>query len=157
MFIKRNTLWEPGIRSHRQWITHLQRNPKVYSVHKRTPSSFSWTGDHNITHSSLKVHFNIILMSTTIFLCFSSSDKILESSPFSPTRTICPEHLIRIHLVSIILFSEECKLWSTSLCSCFHPPVTSYLLHGEVRKCYSTVIYGNSKTVDLNLSETATR
>jgi hypothetical protein len=103
------------------------------------PSSFNWTGDHNITHTFLKVHFNIILMSTIIYLCFGSSDKILEFFRFSLTRTICPEHLMRLRLVSIITFCEECTLQSTSLCSCLHPPVTSYLWRGEVRKYSATI------------------
>jgi hypothetical protein len=45
-------------------------------------------------------------------------------------------------LITLILFGETCKLWSSSLCSLLQPPVTSYLLsHVAYTKCLPDRIY----------------
>jgi len=47
----------------------------------------------------------------------------------SPTRAMCPAHLIRLPLITYV---EENKLWSSSLRCFLHPPVTYSFLGPNV-------------------------
>jgi hypothetical protein len=38
-----------------------------------------------------------------------------------------PAYLIIRDFITIIIFCENCKLWTTSLCGFFHPPITAAL------------------------------
>jgi hypothetical protein len=46
---------------------------------------------------------------------------------FSPIHGTCPDHLIILISIILIILVEDYKLWSFSLCSFLYSPVTSFL------------------------------
>ena len=53
--------------------------------------------------------------------------KTLYAFPLSPILTTYPAHLILLDLITRIIFGEECRSYSSSLCSLLYFPVTSPL------------------------------
>jgi hypothetical protein len=88
---------------------------------------------HTLQTYFCKIHFNIIshLRLSLPGHLFPPGflAKILFTYLISPMRTTCPAHLVLlIILINLIIFGEDYKLCSSSLCSFLHPPVTSSLL-----------------------------
>jgi hypothetical protein len=99
------------------------------TAHQRSLSSA-----RSIQSYFLKIHFNIILPSTSgSSQCSFPSGfqmNILYVELICPMLSTCPAHLL--HLDLIIIFCEEYKLCSFSL-SCFlQPPVTLLLLEPNI-------------------------
>jgi hypothetical protein len=45
-----------------------------------------------------------------------------------PMRATCPAYVILLELITLMVYGEAYKLWSSSLCSLIQPPTTSSIL-----------------------------
>jgi hypothetical protein len=77
----------------------------------------------------------ILMLSSHLHLSLASGHlpsgfptKMLYAFLIPPIHCQVPAHLIPLHLITLIIFSEAYKLQSSSLCSLLQPPATSSLL-----------------------------
>jgi hypothetical protein len=107
--------WNPKVRGHVNksllLVRVLGQSSPVYPL----PSCF------------FKIHFNMSSF-TLVFhvVCIPQDSPLKPTMHFSlPFHTIRPIHLIIIDLITWIIFCEEHKSWSSSLCSFLQSPFTS--------------------------------
>ena len=78
--------------------------------------------------------------------------KTLYTSPFSPVLATCPAYVIVLDLFTRIIFGEEYRSLSFSLCSFLHSPITSSLLEPNI---LLSILFSNTLSLHswLNMSD----
>ena len=106
-------------------------NAKVHYRNHKSPPPVP-TLNHASQSNFLKIHFNIIIplrLGRASVLCSSYfPTKTLYSTLLTPIRATCPAHPILPVLVTRIIFGEQYRSQSSSLCRFLHFPVTSTFL-----------------------------
>jgi len=107
--------------------------PEGSLPHSQTAPSVPVLSQISLVHTSpfrfLKTHFNIILPPTLRYSKWFLSIKYLHQNPVcnssGPIRATCPTYIIIFDMINRIIFGEQYRSLSSSLCSFLHSPVTS--------------------------------
>jgi hypothetical protein len=93
-----------------------------------TVGLFLFPGHHTVTFLILALRLRLGLSSGLFPSCFHT--KLLYECLIFPMRITCAVRVILLDFMTLIIFDELYKLWSSSLCSLLQPPATSSHLLG---------------------------
>ena len=110
--------------------------PERSLPHSQVPATSSYPEPDQSSPSPsshfLKIDLNIILPSTQGSSKWSVSPRFPHQNPVStcilPIHATCPVHLISLDFIARIIFGDDYRSFSSSLCSFLHSPVTPSLL-----------------------------
>ena len=107
-----------------------------YRIHSRPPAEpllIQITAGHAFPSNFLNIHIIIFLSSPSPTsskwpLALRSPHKNPVCTSHSPIRATCTAHLTLQDMMTRVIFGEEYRSGSSSVCSLLHSPVTSSLL-----------------------------
>jgi hypothetical protein len=151
--------WEADSSSASQEIPHVLWNPKVhYRIHNSPPPVPILSHINPVHAPHLTSWRSILILSSHLRLGLPSGllpsglpTKTLYAPLPSPIRATCPAHLILLDLITRIIFGDQNRSLSSSLCSLLHSPVTPSLLDPNIPL---STLFSNTLSLCFSLSVT---
>jgi len=133
--MEQNAPWEAKSSSTSQEIPHILQNLKVHYHIYKSPPLLPVMRQINPIHASYRISwkFNFLFPS---YLCLGHPSVIFPSGYLTrtlcapllyPLHATCPISLNHLDFITQILFGEEYRSWSSSLCSLLQSPAACLL------------------------------